>query len=152
MFIAVPWQTFHGWENGKQIWQQIDRFFWLIREKKSAILGKDKGKFNPFNTKEQNNYSWGQKLIKTHLFWTFLFHLDIFIFIFIYNAGIFSGMWLLCRASCCLEESYLSDKYCHYAVIYPFTIRASSLIRIFMDLLTKKITLCCFRCVPLTVG
>lgn len=50
---------------------------------------------------------------------------------------------LLCRASCCLKESHLSDKYCHYTVIYPFTIRASSLISSFMDLLTKEIALCC---------
>lgn len=56
-----------------------------------------------------------------------------------------SEVWLLCRPSCCLKESHLSDKYCHYAVIYPFTIMASSLISSFMDLLTKEIALCCAR-------
>lgn len=48
-----------------------------------------------------------------------------------------SDMWLLCRAPCYLKESNFLDKYCHYAVIYPFAIRAYSLISSFMICLPK---------------
>lgn len=48
-----------------------------------------------------------------------------------------SDMWLLSRAPCYLKESNFLDKYCHYAVIYPFAIRAYSLISSFMICLPK---------------
>lgn len=78
-----------------------------------------------------------------------LFHLDMD-FYFYYHLRYSSGVWLLYRALC-LKKCCLSGKCCHYAVIYPFTIRASSLISSFMDLLTKQITLCCFGCMFLTI-
>lgn len=117
---------------------------WL--EKNSLCnTGEEWGNLNPFHTEEQNNCSWGQRPLKAHLFWTLICSFKdgyLFLLSFMIHLRV-SEVWLLCRPPCCLKESNLSDKYCLYAVIYPFTIMATSLIGSFMDLLTKEIALCC---------
>lgn len=90
-------------------------------------------------------YLWRHRPLMTYLFWTFLsccFSVKDGFFLSLLSLMIHlrvSDMWLLCRASCCLKESNFLDKYCHYAVIYPFAIRAYSLISSFMICLPKRL-------------
>lgn len=90
-------------------------------------------------------YSWRHRPLKTYLFWTFFFvfvvqlKMDFLSLLSLMIHIRVSDVGLLCRASCCLKESNFLDKYCHYAVIYPFAIRACSLISSFMICLPKSL-------------